>query len=134
MEFIRIGRQSCAMTNRKLVSRAGLAGGGAPREDSLPIRLDASPSRRIGIAFKVMLMQVIHRLHPDQACECPALFMTWVAAALLSVLALRGAILASPAAPLETLAAAGLWALLLLAAGWLAIRRPGAATAARERR
>ncbi len=69
-----------------------------------------------------MLTRTLRRLHPDQAIRCPALFMLGVIAALLSVLALRDSIIGSAAVPLETLSAAGLWGLLILAASCLAIR------------
>jgi hypothetical protein len=69
-----------------------------------------------------MLTQALRRLHPDQACRCPALFLTGVAATLLSVMALRDRIMNSPAVSLETLSAAALWASLLLLACCLVIR------------
>jgi hypothetical protein len=69
----------------------------------------------------VMLIRALHRLHPDRVCHCPALFITWVGAALLSVLALRDRIVDSPAVSLETLSAAGLWGALLVLACGLAI-------------
>jgi hypothetical protein len=69
-----------------------------------------------------MLTRTLRHLHPEQASRSPALFMTLIAAALLSVLALRDTILAAPTVSLETLAAAGLWGVLLLSAGCLAIR------------
>jgi high-affinity K+ transport system ATPase subunit B len=69
-----------------------------------------------------MLTQALRRLHPDQACRCPTLFLTVVAAALLSVLALRDRIMNSPAVSLETLSAAALWGGLLLLACCLVIR------------
>jgi high-affinity K+ transport system ATPase subunit B len=69
-----------------------------------------------------MLTQALRRLHPDQAWRCPALFLTGVAAALLSVLALRDRIVNSPAVSLETLSAAALWGGLLLLACCLAVR------------
>jgi hypothetical protein len=69
-----------------------------------------------------MLTRTLRRLHPEQASRYPGLFMTLVAAALLSVLALRDTILAAPTVSVETLAAVGLWGVLLVAAGCLAIR------------
>jgi hypothetical protein len=48
--------------------------------------------------------------------------MMEVTAALLSVLAVRDSILASPAVSFEAVSAAGLWGLLILVAACLAIR------------
>jgi high-affinity K+ transport system ATPase subunit B len=69
-----------------------------------------------------MLRQALRRMHPDQACRCPALFLTGVAAALLSVLAVRDSIMNSSAVSFETLSAAALWGSLLLLACCLAVR------------
>jgi hypothetical protein len=69
-----------------------------------------------------MLTRAIRRLHPAEASRCPALFMTEIVAALLSVLALHDHILASPAVSLEAIAAGGSWGLLILLACGLAIR------------
>jgi hypothetical protein len=69
-----------------------------------------------------MLRQTLLRLHPDQACHCPALFLTAVAAALMSVLALRDRVMASPAVSLEIPSAAALWGVVLLLACCLVIR------------
>jgi hypothetical protein len=68
-----------------------------------------------------MLTRAFRHLHPEQASRSPTLFMMGVAAALLSVLALRDSILASPAVSLETLAAVGLWGSLILVACCFAI-------------
>jgi hypothetical protein len=69
-----------------------------------------------------MLRQMLRRLHPDQACRCPALFLTAVAAALVSVLALRDWIMASPMVSLEALCAGALWGAVLLLVCCLVIR------------
>lgn len=69
-----------------------------------------------------MLTLAFHYLHPDRACRCPALFLTEVAAALLSVVAVRDRIMDNPAVSLETVSAAALWGGLLLLACCFAIR------------
>ena len=61
-------------------------------------------------------MRVLRRLHPGQANRHPALFMLEVAAAFLSVLALRDRILGGPAVSLETFFAVGLWGTVLAVA------------------
>ena len=69
-----------------------------------------------------MLTHVLRRLHPGQANRRPALFMVEIAAALLSVLALRDGILCRPTASIEALFAVALWGILLAVACRLAIR------------
>jgi len=72
--------------------------------------------------FASMLTPVLRELHPGQANRRPAVFILEVAAALLSVLALRDGILGSPATSSEALFAVGLWGALLAVACGLAIR------------
>jgi hypothetical protein len=69
-----------------------------------------------------MLTSTLRHLHPGQVGRSPTLFMMEVTAALLSVLAVRDSILASPAVSFEAVSAAGLWGLLILVAACLAIR------------
>jgi hypothetical protein len=69
-----------------------------------------------------MLTVVLRGLHPGQANRRPALFILEIAAALLSVLALRDEILRAPAASLEALLAVGSWATLLAIGCGLTIR------------
>jgi high-affinity K+ transport system ATPase subunit B len=75
---------------------------------------------RLGI--QAMALRVLHWLDPGQANRRPVLFILEIAAALLSVLALRDGILGSPTVSLEILCAVGLWAALLVAACRVAIR------------
>jgi len=70
-----------------------------------------------------MLTRVLRVLHPERANRRPALFILEVAAALLSVLALRDGILGGPAVSLEALSAVGLWGILLAVACRLTIRK-----------
>jgi hypothetical protein len=74
------------------------------------------------VAFAGMLTSVLRGLHPGQANRRPALFILEVAAALLSVLALRDKISGGPAVSLETIFAVGLWGTLLAVACGLTIR------------
>jgi len=74
------------------------------------------------LGFQGMVLRVLHWLHPGQANRRPALFILEIAAALLSVLALRDGILGGPAVSLEALSAVGLWATLLVAVCRVAIR------------
>jgi len=69
-----------------------------------------------------MALRVLHWLHPGQANRRPALFLLEIAAALLSVLALRDEILGGPVVLLEAFAAVGLWATLLAVACRVATR------------
>jgi high-affinity K+ transport system ATPase subunit B len=73
-------------------------------------------------AFPILLTGVLRRLHPGQAERHPGLFILEVAAALLSVLALRDTIAGGPAVSLELTAAVGLWATLLTVACGLSLR------------
>ena len=75
------------------------------------------------VVFAGVLVGVLRRLHPGQATRRPALFILEVAAALLSVLALRDGISGNPAVSLEALFAVGLWGTLLAVACGLAIRQ-----------
>jgi hypothetical protein len=74
------------------------------------------------LAFTSVLVGIVRELHPSQANCRPALFMLEVAAALLSVLALRDGILGSPTVSIETLFAVGLWGTLVAVACGLTIR------------
>jgi high-affinity K+ transport system ATPase subunit B len=74
------------------------------------------------VTLASMLTLVLRRLHPGQANRRPAVFILEVAAALLSVLALRDRILGGPAMSFEALFAVGLWGTLLAVACGLAIR------------
>ncbi len=74
------------------------------------------------VAFVGLLTGVLWELHLGQAHRRPALFMLEVAAALLSVLALRNGILGGPAVSFETLFASGLWGTLLAVACGFRIR------------
>jgi hypothetical protein len=67
-------------------------------------------------------VRVLHWLHPGQANRRPALFILEIAAALLSVLALRDGILGSSAVSLEALSVVGLWATVAVGACRVAIR------------
>jgi hypothetical protein len=69
-----------------------------------------------------MALRVLYWIHPGQANRRPALFILEIAAALLSVLALRDGILRDPIASLEALSAVGLWATLLVVAYHVALR------------
>jgi hypothetical protein len=69
-----------------------------------------------------MALRVLRWLHPGQANRYCTLFILEIAAALLSVLALRDGILGVPAASLEALSAVGLWATVLVVACRVAIR------------
>jgi hypothetical protein len=69
-----------------------------------------------------MVRRVLRCLHPDHADRRPCLFLLEVGAALLSVLALRDALLGAPGFVLELPGAVGLWALLLAAAWCLSLR------------
>ncbi len=69
-----------------------------------------------------MLTLVLRGLHPGQANRRPAVFILEVAAALLSVLALRDKILGGSAMSFEALFAAGLWGTLLAVTCGLAVR------------
>lgn len=69
-----------------------------------------------------MVLRVLHWLHPGQARRRPALFLLEIAAALLSVLALRDQMLGGPAVSLEAFSAVGLWATLLALACRVATR------------
>ncbi len=80
------------------------------------------------MAFRDMLTRALCRLHPEQANRHPALFLLEIAAALLSVLAVRDVILGGPAASFETLSAAALWAMLLAISCHLVIRERGPAS------
>jgi hypothetical protein len=82
--------------------------------------LEAMVHKRLGVQATVL--RVLHWLHPGQANQRPALFILEIAAALLSVLALRDKILGGSAVSLETLSAVGLWAIPLVAACGVAIR------------
>jgi hypothetical protein len=74
------------------------------------------------LAFARLLTGNLRGLRPGQANRRPALFMLEVAAALLSVLALRDGILGGPVVSFETLLAVGLWATLLVVAYGFTIR------------
>jgi hypothetical protein len=74
------------------------------------------------VAFAGLLTGVLRELHPGQANRHPALFMLEVAAALLSVLALRNGILGGSAVSFATLFAGILWGTLLAVACGLTIR------------
>ena len=78
-------------------------------------------------AFAGLLTGVLRELHPGQANRRPALFMLEIAAALLSVLAVRDGILGGPAVSSETLFAVGLWGTLLAVACGITIRGRDAA-------
>jgi K+-transporting ATPase ATPase B chain len=77
-------------------------------------------------AFPATLTGSLRRLHPRRADRHPGLFILEVAAALLSVLALRDKIAGGPAVSLELTAAVALWSTWLLAAYGLSLRRPAA--------
>jgi high-affinity K+ transport system ATPase subunit B len=62
------------------------------------------------------LDRILRRLHPGQTHRSPVLFTLEIAAAFLSVLAMRDGILGKAAVPLETLLAGVLWGTLLLIA------------------
>jgi hypothetical protein len=68
------------------------------------------------VAFVGWLTGVLRELHPGRANRRPVLFLLEVAAALLSVVALRNGILGGPAVSFETLFAVGLWGTLLVVA------------------
>jgi hypothetical protein len=76
----------------------------------------------VDTGFQGMVLRVLHWLRPGQANRRPALFILEIAAALLSVLALRDRILGGAAASLEALCAVGLWAALLVVACRVAMR------------
>ncbi len=57
--------------------------------------------------------RVLRRVHPEQACQYPGLFILEVAAALISVLAVRDGISGHPTVALEAVCAIGLWGFLL---------------------
>ena len=75
---------------------------------------------RLGI--QGVVLRALHWIHPAQANRRPALFILEIAAALLSVLALRDGILGGSATSLEAFSAVGLWATLLVVACCAAIR------------
>ena len=72
--------------------------------------------------FASMLTLVLRGLHPGHANRRPVVFILEVAAALLSVLALRDKILGGSAMSFEALFAVGLWGTLLAVACGLAIQ------------
>ena len=74
------------------------------------------------VTFASMLTLVLRGLHPGQTNRRPAVLILEVAAALLSVLALRDGILGGSAMSFEALFAVGLWGTLLAVACGLAIR------------
>jgi high-affinity K+ transport system ATPase subunit B len=75
-----------------------------------------------------ILTLTLRELHPRQANRRPMMFMLEIAAALLSVLALRDGILGSSAMSLEASFAIGLWATLLAVACGLAIHEAWSGT------
>jgi len=87
-----------------------------PRMDPLSVNryLRAMADTRFGIQETVL--DVLRWLHPGQANRRPALFILEIAAALLSVLALRDGILGDPAVSFEAFSAVGLWATVLVVA------------------
>ena len=74
------------------------------------------------VTFTSMLTPVFRELHPGRADRRPAVFILEVAAALLSVVALRDVILGGSAMSFEALLAVGLWGTLWAVACALAIR------------
>lgn len=74
------------------------------------------------VQFATRLIGVLHVLHPEQANRRPTLFMVEIAAALLSVLALRDG-LSGGRVVTETFLAIGLWGLLLALASGATIRK-----------
>jgi len=69
-----------------------------------------------------ILKGILRGLHPGQTHRRPALFILEIAAALLSVLAMRDGILGNGAVSLETLLAGVLWGTLLVISCGLTIR------------
>jgi high-affinity K+ transport system ATPase subunit B len=65
---------------------------------------------------------LLRELHPAQAHRRPVVFILEVAAALLSVMALRDLIVGGTAMPREALIAVGLWGSLLAVACGIAIQ------------
>ena len=63
-----------------------------------------------------LLRRALHHLQPHDANRHPALFLLEIVAALLTVLALRAALLGAPTATAELACAAGLWAAALATA------------------
>lgn len=79
--------------------------------------------------FIAILTLVLRELRPSKAQRRPAVFILEVAAALLSVLALRDAILGHSAMSSEALLAVGLWGVLLAVASGLAAQEAWSAPA-----
>ena len=71
---------------------------------------------------RAMVRRALLCLHPNHADGRPCVFLLEIGAALLSVLALRDAMLGAPGFALELPGAVGLWALLLATACCLAWR------------
>jgi high-affinity K+ transport system ATPase subunit B len=69
------------------------------------------------------LTRILRGLHPAQTHRRPVLFTLEIAAAFLSVLALRDGILGTAAVSLETLLAGVLWGTLLVVACGLTLRQ-----------
>lgn len=83
--------------------------------------------------FPGLLTGVLHVLHPEQANRRPTLFIVEIAAALLSVVALRDGISSGRAILPEVFLAVGLWGLLLALACGVTIRKPVARMPHRSR-
>jgi high-affinity K+ transport system ATPase subunit B len=70
-----------------------------------------------------ILKGILRRLHPGQTYRRPALFILEIAAALLSVLAMRDGILGNGAVLMKTLLAGVTWGTLLVISCGLTIRK-----------